>query len=177
MAISIIVEDGSGVANANSYVSVADARTYAAARGVTLSANDDEVAVQLIPAIDYLEAQACRYQGCKTSQTQSLEWPRTGVYLDKCCENPVPIPSDVIPKSLISAQVQLAMAINAGFVLQPNVSPQDYVTREKVGVIETEYADPTKVGIMPTFTAANDLLAPLFGECAATKFAISTRRV
>lgn len=172
MAISIIVEDGTGVANANSYVSVEDARAYASARGTELPSDADEVASMLIRASDYLEAQECRYQGKRVSPSQALAWPRTGVFLN--CDA---VPPNVIPKSLIGAQVQLAMAINAGFDLQPNISPQDYVTREKVGPIETEYADPTKVGIMPTFGAANALLAPLFGECAANKFALRTIRV
>lgn len=172
MAITIVVEDGSGVANANSYVSVADARVYAANRGTELPLDDNEVAAMLIRATDYLEAQECRYQGKRTSPTQALAWPRTGVFLN--CDE---VPSNVIPKSLIAAQTQLAMAINAGFDLQPNISPQDYVTREKVGPIETEYADPVAVGIMPTFTAANALLAPLFGECASNKFALRTIRV
>lgn len=172
MPITIVVEDGSGVAGANSYVSVADARTYAENRGITLPTDDDELAAMLIQASDYLEAQECRYQGDRTSSTQALAWPRTGVEL-----NGDDFPPNAIPKSLIGAQVQLAIAINAGFDLQPNISPQDYVTREKVGPIETEYADPVAVGIMPTFTAVNALLAPLFGECAANKFALRTLRV
>lgn len=172
MAISIIVEDGSIVANANSYVSVADARTYAANRGVSMPIDDDEVAAMLIQAVDYLEAQACRYQGKRTSTAQGLEWPRRGVLL-----HGDEVPVDVIPKSLIGAQVQLAMAISAGFDLQPNISPQDYITRETVGPITTEFADPVAVGIMPTFTAANALLAPLFGERALNRFALRTMRV
>lgn len=172
MAIEIIVEDGSGNTDANSFVSVEDARAYAEARGTDLPTDDDEVASMLIRASDYLDAQECRFQGKRTSSSQALTWPRTGVVLN--CDD---VPPNVIPKSLIAAQVQLAMAINAGFDLQPNVSPQDYVTREKVGPIETEYADPLAVGIMPTFTAVNALLAPLFGECAANKFALRTIRV
>lgn len=171
MAITIVVEDGSGVANANSYVSVADARVYATNRGTELPSNDDEVAAMLIRATDYLEAQECRYQGKRTSPTQALAWPRTGVFLN--CDE---VPSNVIPKSLIAAQVQLAMAINAGFDLQPNISPQDYVTREKVGPIETEYADLSKVGIAPTLTSVEALLQPLFGS-TMTGFALRTFRV
>lgn len=172
MAVEIIVEDGSGVANANSYVSVANARVYAEARGVTFPVSNDEVATFLIRATDYLEAQECEYQGERTSSDQALSWPRTGVVLN--CDD---VPPNVIPKSLISAQVQLAMAVFAGFDLQPNVSPADYVTREKVGPIETEYADPTKVGMTPTFGAANALLAPLFGKCASDRFSVRTIRV
>ena len=50
MAITITVEDGSNVANANSFVTIAEARSYAVERGVTLSATDDDVAVQIIKA-------------------------------------------------------------------------------------------------------------------------------
>ena len=172
MAISIIVEDGSGVEDANSYVSVANARTYAANRGTVLSSDDDVVAAMLIRSTDYLEAQECRFQGKRTSSLQPLAWPRTGVELN--CDA---FPPNVIPKSLIAAQVQLVMAINAGFDLQPNISPADYVTREKVGPLETEYADPVAVGVMPTFSAADALLAPLYGECAASGFSLLTVRV
>jgi len=172
MPISIIVEDGTEVANANSFSSVADARLYAENRGIELPTDDDEIAAMLINSADYIEVQECRFQGSRTSSTQSLTWPRSGVYLN--CDS---LPSNIIPKSLINAQIQLVLAINAGFDLQPNISPQDYVISEKVGPIETEYANPLSVGIMPTFTAVNALLAPLFGECASSKFSIFTRRV
>ncbi|WBF76993.1 hypothetical protein PSV3_00292 [Septimatrevirus PSV34] len=52
MAITIVVEDGSGVTNANSYVSVADARIYASNRGVELPLDDDELAAMLIRSTD-----------------------------------------------------------------------------------------------------------------------------
>ena len=167
----LIVEDGSIVANANSYADLIGARAYADDRGIDLP-EDDELAAMLIRACDYLEAQECRFQGKRVSSSQALAFPRSGVFLN-CDEVPV----DVIPRSLIAAQVQLAIAIAAGFDLQPNISPQDYVTREKVGPIETEYADPLAVGFLPTFTAANALLAPLFGECAASRFSLRTIRV
>lgn len=172
MAIVIIVEDGSIVANANAYISVADVRAYAANRGVSLSSDDDAVAAMLIEATDYLETFACQYMGVPTSSTQALQWPRKGVVF-----NCASFADDVIPKNLIAAQAQAVMAISAGFTLQPNISPQDYVTKEKVDVIETTYADPIQVGIKPILTAVNALLAPLFGKCANTGAAIRTVRV
>lgn len=172
MAITIVVEDGSGVVGANSFVSVADVRTYATNRGVALSNDDDAIAAMIIKATDYLEAQECRYQGMRTSASQSLTWPRVGV-----CLNGDELPPNVIPQSLKAAQCSLVLAVNSGFDLQPNISPADYVVREKVGPLETQYADPLAVGIMPTFTAVNALLAPLFGECASQGFALRTMRV
>lgn len=174
MAILIIVEDGSNVLNANSYQTVATVRAYALERGVVLSADDDEVAAQLIQSTDYLETKACEYQGSITYPDQSLQWPRTGVYLN--CSDTM-FPEDSIPKQMLKAQAQLTMAIAEGFVLQPNVSPQDYVTEEKVGPITTKYADPVQVGISPIFTSVDALLAPLFGSCGQVTMSLRTTRV
>lgn len=172
MAIVIIVEDGSEVANANAYISVADVRTYAANRGVTLSNDDDAIAAMLIKATDYLETFACQYLGVPTSSTQSLQWPRKGVVFN--CDE---YPSTAIPKNLIAAQAQAVMAIAEGIALQPNFTAQDYVVKEKVDVIETTYADPIQVGVKPVLTAVDALLAPLFGKCANSGAAIRTIRV
>ena len=76
MAITITIEDGSNVANANSFVTLVEARSYAEARGVALPVADDSLAVMLIKACDYLEAQANRYQGEIANEGQSLQWPR-----------------------------------------------------------------------------------------------------
>lgn len=173
MAIEIIVEDGSGVADANSYVSVASVRTYATNRGVTLPSSDDEVAAWIIKATDYLEAQACKYQGSKTNCDQSLQWPRTGVII--CC---VEIANNVIPKQLKDAQSSLVLAQNEGLVLQPNVTATDFVTEETVGPITTKYANPVQAGITARFTAVDSLLEPLFfASCGQIGFALRTVRV
>jgi hypothetical protein len=171
MAISIIVEDGSVVESANSYITVAEARIYASNRGVTLPTTDDSVAAMLIQATDYLQARECKYQGERVSASQVLSFPRSDVVIFG-----IPLASDAIPGCLKAAQVQLAMAVNAGFELLPNVTANSYVTKEKVGVIETEYSDPLQVGMSPSFGAVESLLAPLFGECS-NGFALRTIRV
>lgn len=173
MAITITIEDGSNVANANSFVTIAEARTYAAERGVTLSAADDDVAIQLIKSKDYLESFAMRYQGEIANEGQSLQWPRIDVYL---YGSEIAFPSNAIPKELKAAQNATIVALAQGVDIMPNYSASDFVTREKVGPIETEYADPTKVGIVPTLTGVDSLLAPLFGS-TATNFALRTLRV
>jgi len=173
MAIAIVVEDGSGVTNANSYVSVADARVYASNRGVELPLDDDALAAMLIRSTDYLEAQACRYQGEIANEGQALQWPRTNVYL---YGSEIAFPSNAIPKELKLAQCSVILAINEGVNIMPNYSASNFVIEESVGPITIKYADPTKVGIVPTLTAVDSLLAPLFGS-TATGFAIRTLRV
>lgn len=173
MPITIIVETGSGVANANSYVSVSEARDYAANRGVTLPVEDDEVAAFLIKATDYLESLACKYQGKKTDCAQSLQWPRTGVVI--CC---VDVAGNAIPKELKQAQMALVLVQNEGLVLQPNITAGDFITEETVGPITTKYANPIQAGITPQFTSVESLLQPLFfASCGQVGFALRTIRV
>jgi hypothetical protein len=102
-----------------------------------------------------------------------LQWPRIDVYL---YGSETAFPSNSIPKELKAAQNATVVALAQGVDIMPNYSASDFVTREKVGPIETEYADPTKVGIVPTLTAVDSLLAPLFGS-TATGFALRTMRV
>lgn len=171
MAITIIIEDGSIVESANSYVTVAEARLYASNRGITFPVSDDSVAAMLIQATDYLQAQENKFKGERVDPNQLLAWPRSDVEIYGTS-----LPSDMIPGALKAAQVQLAIAVNAGFELLPNTSASSYVTKEKVGVIETEYSDPLQVGIAPSFGAAEALLAPLCGT-QLSGFSLTTIRV
>lgn len=126
---TIIVEDGSIVANANSYVSEAELTTYATDRGVTLTTSAD---VLIIQAMDYIEVQS--YKGARVSSTQELSWPRSGVYVDG-----VLIASNEIPKDLKLAQMATCLSINAGF--NPLAVVDRATKREKLDVMEIEYQE------------------------------------
>lgn len=153
--MAIIVEDGSGVANANSYVSVADAKVWLTARGLAFTSNDDTViGTLLIKAMDLLESFRARFKGAKTSSTQSLQWPRYNVYIDN-----VEVDDDVIPVELVSAQVQLAYEAQT-VELQPTGTGQE-ILKEKVGPIETEYAESGSSVTRPQLTKAMTFLEPL----------------
>ena len=88
--MSLVIEDGTGISNATSYVTAAEARTYALARGVTLSATDSVVEIQLLKAMDYLQSLTQCYMGCKKwpptmgthEHEQALAWPRENVIID-----------------------------------------------------------------------------------------------
>ena len=162
MAINIIVEDGTIVPGANSYISIADTRIYAENRGVPLPPDDDKVAAWLIRACDYLQGLECRLMGRRSDPDQALSFPRKNLFV-----RGQKIAPDAIPQNLIDAQCQLVMISNSGIDLQPVMSPQDFVILRKVGPIETQYADPTKVGLRAVFSAVEALLNPLFGACGA----------
>lgn len=174
--MALIVEDGTGLSNSNSYVSEDEAREYAEARGVELPDGDAEVAAMLISAMDYLEAQRSRFQGSKTHPgVQALQWPRVGVVLD--CS--YILPDNIIPSELKQAQMALAMEVNAGRQLLPS-SDGRVVKKEKVDVIEREFMtgqDLGRTGLpAPTFPLVDGLLAPLFAACGGG-FSLRTRRV
>jgi uncharacterized protein YunC (DUF1805 family) len=126
---TIIVEDGSLVTGANSYISEADLTTYATDRGITITGTN---AVLIIQAMDYIEQQS--FKGFKFTEPQALVWPRAGVEVDSFL-----VDSDEIPTLLIEGLAETALAIDAGN------SPLATVTRstklEKVGELEVEYMD------------------------------------
>ena len=102
--MAIIVEDGTIVAGANSYVSEAELTAYASARGVTLTGNTEAL---LLNAMDYIESLS--YIGTKVSSTQPLQWPRYNVVIDGYY-----FPNNEIPEILKSGLMQTAMAIDSG---------------------------------------------------------------
>lgn len=166
--MALVIEDGTGKVDSNTYVDVAQARAYATERGVTLPADDGAVEAMLIRAADYLEAQRAQYQGHKTfpEVPQAMQWPRTGVIIDCNYE----LPEDAIPTELKKAQMQAVVEIQNGFNLMPSTDGR-VVKKKKVDVLETEFFSAVEMGNSggpsPIFPAVDALLAPLFQACGS----------
>jgi hypothetical protein len=157
--MALVIENGSLVAGANSYVGVADARAFAEARASNLPVDDSEVEAALIVAMDYLESLRGEYQGKKVDPaTQALQWPRTGVVLDGW-----QVPVDHIPQVLKFAQSQLAIEAAAGTDLMPTGDGRE-VIREKVDVLETEYAPGAGGAPQPYLAKVRAFLEPLISS-------------
>lgn len=168
--MALIIEDGTGKPDAQSYVDATDARAYALARGVELppvpSSGPDPVETQLILAMDFIESMEFEAKGHRSTTTQAKSWPRTGVRLGCGCDV---FPSDKIPANLIAAQNQLVVYQAQGYDLQPVFDPSKrLVKRKKVDVLETEYVSPSEMGagynvtLGPTFPVVDALLKPLY---------------
>lgn len=153
--MALTIEDGSGVAGANSYIDVAAARTYAVARGLTLPTADGDVEALLIKAMDFIEAYRGDFQGIKTAATNPLQWPRTGVTLDG-----YPLAEDVIPQVLKDAQAQLAVEAQKADLMPTGTGRE--VVMERVDVVQVQYAESGNTNPQPIFTKAEALLKPLF---------------
>lgn len=157
--MALIVEDGSIVPDAESYVTVAELRNYAGKRGVELPADDVECEVLLIKAMDFLGTYDARWKGQRTDATQALAWPRKGVTL-----NGAAWPSDAIPGALKAGQCSLAIVAQT-MDLMPSINRSEAnLKRRKVGGLEREWFDRGEVtgnAALPLITAVESLLAPL----------------
>ena len=157
--MSLIVEDGTGRADAESYASVSVADAYHTARGNTAWAALATTALKeaaLRKATDYLgQTYGLRWKGYRMTTTQALDWPRElvcrpGFYGEAYYA------SDAVPTILAQATCELALRASAGDLLDDGGQE---VIREKVGAIETEYQPASRFG--PTYPAVDRLLAPL----------------
>lgn len=182
MASNLVVEDGTGLPNASSYVSAADIRAYATARGVTLAASDgpgDAIVDQMaIKAMDYIEANRSYFYGWKLLPlVQRLSFPREGVpaeqdgreysdaivngyenlaYAGVSYREPAPLPPE-----LIEAQCRLVLAVKAGVDLLPTTVSGRFVKRQKLGPLEREFSEAVGIFTLPQMPDVDALLSPL----------------
>jgi hypothetical protein len=140
--MAITVEDGTIVTGAESYVSAATATTYHTNRGNTAWTGADAVKeAALRRAATYLDGRyRLRWKGARVYPlTQAMEWPRAGVET----EDGQALDITTIPQRLKDAQCELALrALSGPLADDLNAS----VRREKVDVLETEYAPGAKPG-------------------------------
>jgi hypothetical protein len=166
--MALTVEDGSGIAAADSYVSLADASTIATALGLTfaISGDDEALAEQALRrATLWLDSTyRSRFPGWRTHyRLQGLEWPRQGAY----DQNVVPqyIAVDEIPTEIKKATVIAAVREKASAgSLSPDVTPGQIKKSVSVeGAVSVEYAIGTG-GVTdqrPVVTMIDDVLASL----------------
>ena len=140
--MALIVEDGTGVAGADGYVTVDYADTYfsqlARADWAVYPLASKQAALRKGAA--YLGmVYAGRWKGSRVSSIQPLDWPRTGVELT-LGNTPYTLPSDVIPAAILIAQCELASTAMTAELI-PSDPGGVRVKRQKVDVLEIEYAD------------------------------------
>lgn len=130
--MSLIVEDGTGLATAEAYISVADADAYFAARGNAAWSALDQISKEaaLRKGCDYMEGRYT-WKGQRATTTQALGWPRQCVVVDG-----VYLPADAVPVAIARANAELAVRASAADLAADETTQ---VTRETVGPITVEY--------------------------------------
>ncbi len=111
MALTLIKEDGTGKADANSYASAAegdayhDGHLYATAWTAATLANKETA---LVFATRLIDAEF-QFNGVKANEAQALQWPRAD------CRDPDAdgwnggtVPSEIVPRAVVDATCELA---------------------------------------------------------------------
>jgi hypothetical protein len=152
----LIVEDGSIVSGADSYISLADARALAAKYGWELPADDTAAEQALRNGAGYVGLQEPAMCGTRVSQSQDLAYPRKGVTLYG-----FDVGADRVPSQIIRAQVIAAVEYGAGTDVRASSDGRATSLERVEGAVTVEYFDNGNNGSSVVITAAMDSLGPL----------------
>lgn len=136
----LIVEDGTGLPDANSYASVADADNYLSVRPNYDAWDNFENQENYLMWATRLLDQRATFYGYKQVANSALRWPRTGV-VDR---DGLAVPYDEVPLAIKHAVIEIAMHLFTQNV-DPStpISTSGEIKRVKADVLEVEYFENT----------------------------------
>ena len=137
--MTLIIEDGSIVEDANTFISLEDVKSYADLRGIDYPA-DNELSQNIILAGDYLNS-LC-WKGGLVIASQSMSWPRSDVFAFGEI-----LPNNEIPSNIKSAQIEATLAQSETNLLSDGSDNNQSVKKEKADMLETEYFDGGKQSV------------------------------
>ncbi|MFJ2710867.1 DnaT-like ssDNA-binding protein [Pseudomonas sp. NPDC087346] len=154
--MTLIIEDGTGKPDAESYASAEDLAMYAVKFGVTIPAE--------VPALEALLRRATlamdgmTWKGRKSNSEQALSWPRRGVELDY----------EIKPDNYLPARIQYGQMALAAEIHQDDIDP---VEKRKGAVLldRVEGAVTRQYAAIPN--TSNRLLPAAPDRPSATQFA------
>jgi len=153
--MALVIEDGSVVTGANSYVTLAEFKAWADSRDISYNADDNVLEAQILRAMDYIER--LYFIGNKANENQPLQWPRTEALIDGYYADATEIPKEV------KIAVYEATVVEAAGYSELEVQSRKTL-RERVGDIEVQYADNSENRtITPALQyALNRIVQPAF---------------
>lgn len=154
--MALIVEDGSIVPFADSYVSLADSRALADKFGMALPADDTEAEAALRNGALYVDLQEPSMCGRRVSAEQTMAFPRTGIRLFG-----FDVSRTSIPTQVIRAQVIAAVEYGKGTDVRASSDGRSTSMERVEGAVTVQYFDNGNTGATTTITAAIDALRPL----------------
>lgn len=135
----LTLETGTGVADADSYASAEDFALFAELFGRTIPS--DTAAQEAVLRRAAIQMNTFNWKGSRAVAGQALAWPRKGVTRDDQF-----VSSTSIPREIEQGQMALAFEILAMEAKQAEAeTASGPVKREKVDVLEVEYAAPAPI--------------------------------
>ncbi len=158
--MALIVEDGTGKVDSNTYISAVDFRAWADSigEGGDLPLLDDDLEPLLLQAMYPLEAECCLGFRSFPETPQALSFPRTGLAYDGQS-----VPPDSVPQQVIDAQSSYALTVNtqALYTAIPAGSAGAIIHEEVVGAVVEKYSDVGRdVSGQTEDTRAQQLISP-----------------
>lgn len=160
--MALIVETGTGAADAQSYASAADSNAYMAVLGVlSWDARDDELKeADLARATAYMQQMyGGRWLGLRVTATQALDWPRADVQIadvKAAAGTALYYETTVVPAAVKRACIELAYRASTGELL---ADQQRAVSMEQIGPLVTKYEKGSSAAVK--FPAVDLILKPL----------------
>jgi hypothetical protein len=150
---TLVVEDGTAKSNANTYASLAAADNYLQDNPHTTAWSDasDEVKTWALLNATRLLDTYMRWEGDRQTETQALEWPRSGGK-NRC--STLAIPDDYLPKNVTHACIELAYDLITSDKTRPSSTDQSQLAKVKVDTIELTYDTPLQNDSRVTTQAA-----------------------
>lgn len=139
----LVYEDGTGIADANTTVTVADVVAYCAARNLPFPAEQVLQEATIIEAGEYLMNEV-RYawRGTKQYYDQSMPWPRVGAVEFRG----LAVPSNTVPWRFRQAQMYLSyLASLEPGELERVLDRGGKIKTKTIGPISTTYMDDAPV--------------------------------
>ncbi len=155
--MALIVEDGSIVAGANTYVTVSGADDYfdlyVDSRWTATAATDAKKEAAIYKGMRYLEGLNWKGTTVSGMETQPLQWPRQDVK-DR---DDVAVSEDVVPDQVVWALCEAAVrSLHSDNQLQPDLYRGGKVSAERVSTISRAYQRNAPSGT--TITVIEDIL-------------------
>ncbi|CAI8794558.1 Prophage PssSM-02, head-tail conector protein [Pseudomonas sp. IT-P12] len=154
--MALIIEDGTGKPDAESYASAEDLAMYAVKFGVVIPA--EVLAQEALLRRSALAMDGMTWKGKKMSSDQALAWPRRGVELDQ----------EIKPDNYLPARIQYGQMALAAEIHQDDIDP---VEKRKGAVLldRVEGAVTRQYAAIPS--TSNRLLPAAPDRPSATQFA------
>ncbi len=150
----LVLEDGSGKDDSNTYALIATADSYHSLRGneAWTDAGTDEKATALVNATLYTDLRwnfvgSISVEDAGSGDPQALDWPRNNFGADLFDSDGIDV-TDPVPQQVIDGTLEYALRALDGPLLPDPTVPDDAgrfvkLTREKIGSLEEEirYSD------------------------------------
>ncbi len=175
--MALTVEDGTGLAAADAFVSIAYCDTYHSDRGNSTWTGTDAVKEQAIRRATAVLSGGFGWKGDRLQgRDQALAWPRTGV-TDGDGNS---VPSDEVPTEVQKACAEMALRelVTPG-QLTPDVVLSEAVKSAKAGPVSVDFLNAS-VGpssSVPILTVVANLISGLLESDGATSVSGKTYRV